>query len=65
VTLNIDSQGAKAVTRTGAVALVAGDMVTGQVAVVEYDGTRFQLLNGNSFTNLKASGTLGVTGWVF
>jgi hypothetical protein len=62
VTLNIDSQGAKAVTRTGAVALVAGDMVTGQVAVVEYDGTRFQLLNGNSFTNLKASGTLGVTG---
>jgi hypothetical protein len=37
-------------------------MVTGQVAVVEYDGTRFQLLNGNSFTNLKASGTLGVTG---
>ena len=62
VTLNIDSQGAKAVTRTGAVALVAGDMVTGQVAIVEYDGTRFQLINGNSFTNLKVSGTLGVTG---
>jgi len=62
VTLNINSLGATAVTRTGAVALVAGDMVTGQVAIVEYDGTRFQLLNGNSFTNLKASGTLGVTG---
>ena len=62
VTLNISSLGATAVTRTGAVALVAGDMVTGQVALVEYDGTRFQLLNGNSFTNLKASGTLGVTG---
>jgi hypothetical protein len=62
VTLNINSLGAQAVTRTGAVALVAGDMVTGQVAIVEYDGTRFQLLNGNSFTNLKASGTLGVTG---
>ena len=62
VTLNVDSIGAKAVTRTGAVALVAGDMVTGQVAVVEYDGTRFQLINGNSFTNLKVSGTLGVTG---
>ena len=62
VTLNIDGLGAKAVTRTGSVALVAGDMVTGQVVLVEYDGTRFQLLNGNSFTNLKASGTLGVTG---
>jgi hypothetical protein len=62
VTLNVDSIGVKAVTRTGSVALVAGDLVTGQVAVVEYDGTRFQLLNGNSFTNLKVSGTLGVTG---
>ena len=62
VTLNINSLGAQAVTRTGAVALVAGDMVTGQVAIVEYDGTRFQLINGNSFSNLKVSGTLGVTG---
>lgn len=62
VTLNVDSIGVKAVTRTGAVALVAGDMVTGQIAIVEYDGTRFQLINGNSFTNLKVSGTLGVTG---
>ena len=62
VTLNVDGVGAKAVTRTGSVALVAGDMVTGQVVIVEYDGTRFQLINGNSFTNLKVSGTLGVTG---
>jgi hypothetical protein len=62
VTLNIDGLGVKSVTRTGSVALVAGDMVTGQVVIVEYDGTRFQLLNGNSFTNLKTSGTLGVTG---
>ena len=62
VTLNVDGVGAKAVTRTGSVALVAGDMVIGQVVIVEYDGTRFQLINGNSFTNLKASGTLGVTG---
>jgi hypothetical protein len=32
--------------------------------LIEYDGTRFQLLNGNSFTNLLVSGTLtygGVT----
>ena len=62
VTLNIDGVGVKSVTRTGSVALVAGDMVAGQVVLVEYDGTRFQLLNGNSFTNLNVSGTLGVTG---
>ena len=62
VTINIDGNGAKAITRTGSTALVAGDMVAGQVALIEYDGTRFQLLNGNSFTNLNISGTLGVTG---
>ena len=62
VTLNIDSIGVKSVTRTGAVALVAGDLVIGQIAIVEYDGTRFQLINGNSFSNLNVSGTLGVTG---
>jgi hypothetical protein len=64
VTLNIDGLGAKAVTRTGAIALVAGGMVTGQVALVEYDGTRFQLLDPNAFTDLLISGALtygGVT----
>ena len=62
VTINIDGVGSKSITRTGSTALVAGDMVAGQVALIEYDGTRFQLLNGNSFTNLNVSGTLGVTG---
>ena len=64
VTLNIDGLGAKSVTRTGAIALVAGGMVTGQVALVEYDGTRFQLLDPNAFTDLLISGALtygGVT----
>lgn len=64
VTINIDGVGSKAITRTGSTALVAGDMVAGQVALIEYDGTRFQLLNGNSYTNLLVSGTLtygGVT----
>jgi len=64
VTINIDGVGSKAITRTGSTPLVAGDMVAGQVALIEYDGTRFQLLNGNSFTNLLVSGTLtygGVT----
>ena len=61
VTLNIDGLGAKAVTRTGSVALVAGGMVTGQVALVEYDGTRFQLLDPNAFTDLLVSGLLTAT----
>lgn len=64
VTLNIDGLGAKAVTRTGAIALVAGAMVTGQVALVEYDGTRFQLLDPNAFTDLLVSGLLTVTTYV-
>lgn len=50
VTLNVDGVGAKAVTKTGSVALVAGDMVTGKVVIVEYDGTQFQLINGNNLT---------------
>lgn len=54
VTLNIDGVGVKSVTRTGSVALVAGDMIIGQVVIVEYDGTRFQLINGN---NLRVAGT--------
>ena len=62
VTINVDGIGAKAITRTGTTPLVAGDMVAGQAVEIIYDGTRFQLVNGNSFTNLKVSGTLGVTG---
>lgn len=62
VTLNIDGVGVKAVTRAGTTALAAGDILTGQVVLVEYDGTQFQLLNPNAFTNLRVSGTLGVTG---
>lgn len=64
VTLNIDGVGAKAVTRAGTTALAAGDILIGQVALVEYDGTQFQLLDPNAFTNLRVSGTLtygGVT----
>ena len=37
-------------------------MVAGQAVLIEYDGTRFQLLNGNSYTNLVVSGTLNYGG---
>ena len=45
VTLDIDTLGAKSVTKYGTTALVAGDLVAGSVALIEYDGTRFQLIN--------------------
>ena len=63
VTLNINSLGAKAVTRDGSTALAAGDINSGEVVVVVYDGTRFQMVNAaNSFGNTTINGTLTVTG---
>ena len=44
VTLNINAIGAKAVTKNGTSALVAGDIPSGAVVEVYYDGTRFQLV---------------------
>jgi hypothetical protein len=55
VTLNINSLGAKAVTRDGSTALIAGDIASGEMVVVVYDGTRFQMLSPNTF-----NGTLPV-----
>ena len=60
VTLNVDGLGAKAVTRHGSTALVAGDILVGEVCLVVYDGTRFQLLNPTSYTNLNVSGVLSL-----
>ena len=63
VTLNIDGLGAKAVTRDGSTALAAGDINSGEIVVVIYDGTRFQMINAaNSFGNTTINGTLTVTG---
>ena len=44
-TVDVDARGVKAITKFGTAPLVAGDMVIGQMCVVVYDGTRFQLLN--------------------
>jgi hypothetical protein len=44
-TINLNSLGAKSITKQGSTALVAGDIVSGQLYLIEYDGTRFQLLN--------------------
>lgn len=62
VTLNVDSVGAKAITRDGTTALAANDLVATELVIVIYDGTRFQVINPNAATNYRVSGTLGVTG---
>lgn len=45
VTLNINSLGAKNVTKAGSTALSAAEIKSGQTVVVVYDGTRFQMIN--------------------
>lgn len=45
VTLNLDALGAKSITRQGANNLVPGDIASGQMVTVVYDGTQFQMAN--------------------
>jgi len=70
-TINVDSLGAKAVQFNGA-ALVGGEIVSGLMYTVVYDGTQFQLLNASAIpaidittlevTNIKAKdGTASAT----
>jgi hypothetical protein len=60
-TINLNSLGAKSITKFGSTALAAGDILIGQVHLIEYDGTRFQLLNPNSLSGIL-SPTSGGTG---
>lgn len=43
-TINLNALGAKALTKNGATALASGDIAAGQVYIIIYDGTQFQLL---------------------
>lgn len=63
VTLDIDSLGVKSVTKFGTTALAAGDIVAGAITLVEYDGTRFQLLNvtNNNFKFIVEPTTISAT----
>jgi hypothetical protein len=45
VTVNVSSVGSKSVTKRGSTALVAGEIVSGSIVSIQYDGTQFQLLN--------------------
>lgn len=51
-TININSIGAKSITKNGATALGAGDIVSGSAVQIFYDGTQFQLASSATSTNL-------------
>jgi hypothetical protein len=51
VTLNINSLGAKNVLKSGATPIVPGDIATGQMVTVVYDGTQFELVSPASIPN--------------
>ena len=60
VTLNINSIGAKNITKNGTTALAIGDIPSGSIVVVVYDGTQFQLTTLPTYTapfNLTTNNT--------
>lgn len=68
-TLNVNALGAKTIVKRGNAAMIAGDLLIGQIVEVEYDGTNMQLLSSiantvipsqtaNSGTFLTTNGTV-------
>ena len=62
-TLNLNSIGAKAITKNGTTPLIASDIALGQAIEVVYDGTQFQLINVSSLTGVSSfsAGSTGLT----
>jgi len=60
-TININSIGAKAITKNGATALASGDIASGAAVEVFYDGTQFQLVSSaaGTVTYATTAGTAG------
>jgi uncharacterized protein YaiE (UPF0345 family) len=60
-TININSIGAKAITKNGATALTTGDIASGAAVEVFYDGTQFQLVSNaaGTVTYATTAGTAG------
>jgi len=48
-TLNIDGLGAKSITKNSGQALELGDIRAGQIMLLAYDGTNFQIVNHSSY----------------
>jgi hypothetical protein len=63
VTIDIDTLGVKSITKFGTTALAAGDIIAGALMLIEYDGTRFQLLNvtNNNFKYISEPTTISAT----
>ena len=61
VTVNVSALGAKALTKNGTVALVAGDIASGAMVEMTYDGTRF-ITNSADAGGLVSSFSAGTTG---
>lgn len=58
VTIAIDGLTAKAISKNDGTALTAGDLQAGKLALIEYDGTRFQLLNNIIVDGSHVGGTV-------
>lgn len=56
VTLNINGLGAKSLTKSGTTALSVGDIPSGAIISVTYDGTRFQVIGVTAFTASSGPG---------
>ena len=52
VTIDIDTLGAKSISKAGSVSLGAGDIVAGAAYIILYDGTQFQLMTRTSASQL-------------
>src|ERR1035441_4293583 len=57
--ININGQGAKKITKQAAADIAAGDILSGQVITIVYDGTNFQIVSA-----LGSNGATGVTGLI-
>ncbi len=58
-TINFNSNGAKALKKNVSSALVAGDISAGQVMLLAYDGTNFQIIGGSSVGLPSQTGNIG------
>jgi hypothetical protein len=59
VTIDVDGLGAKEITFSGSTPLIAGQMTAGALVTIEYDGTRFQLMNSSGALAITASSING------
>jgi hypothetical protein len=59
VTIDVDGLGAKEITFSGSTPLIAGQMTADALVTIEYDGTRFQLMNSSGALAITASSING------